>query len=163
MTDYLSREAASLIRAHTDRYQRKGGGGGGGGGEGRTWGKSSSSIIKTATKTKSKTPTTTTPTTTTPFYINLCYNAPHNPLQALKADYDRLGHISNHNERVYAAMIRSLDRGIGEVVKTLEEVGALNNTLILFTSDNGGAHYVGLSHTNHPFRGWKATFFEVGG
>lgn len=97
-----------------------------------------------------------------PFFLYLAYNAPHTPLQALKSDYDRLGHIKDHRDRVYAAMLVALDRGVGEVQAKLEKEGLAENTLILFTSDNGGAWYVGMNDLNKPYRGWKATFFEGG-
>lgn len=97
-----------------------------------------------------------------PFFMYLAYNAPHTPLQATKADYDALSHIKDHRLRVYAAMIRNLDRNIGRVLETLKAQGLDENTLVIFTSDNGGAHYVGLPEINKPYRGWKATFFEGG-
>ena len=121
MTDYLSRETTSLIRAHSSRFNNGGIREGGGGGDGRS--STSKSSDSSDSSSGGSSSTSSTSVKTTPFYINLCYNAPHNPLQASKADYDALGHISNHNERVYAAMIRSLDRGIGEILRTLEEVG----------------------------------------
>jgi arylsulfatase A-like enzyme len=97
-----------------------------------------------------------------PFFLYLAYNAPHTPLQALKADYDALPQIADHRTRVYAAMIRALDRGVGRVMAELKAQGLDQNTLVIFTSDNGGAHYIGLPDINRPYRGWKATFFEGG-
>ena len=97
-----------------------------------------------------------------PFFMYLAYNAPHTPLQAEKADYDALDHIADHTERTYAAMIRGLDRGIGQVLKALEDNGVADNTIVIFTNDNGGAGYVGLPDLNKPYRGWKITFFEGG-
>lgn len=97
-----------------------------------------------------------------PFFLYLAYNAPHTPLQATKADYDALSHIPDHRMRVYAAMIRALDRGVGRVLQQLEEEGLTQDTLVIFTSDNGGAGYLGLPDVNKPFRGWKLTFFEGG-
>jgi len=97
-----------------------------------------------------------------PFFLYLAHWAPHTPLQASREDYEALSHIENHRERVYAAMIRSLDRGVGRVLDALEENGLDENTLVLFTSDNGGAHYIGLPEVNEPFRGWKITLFEGG-
>ncbi|MDP6471543.1 MAG: sulfatase-like hydrolase/transferase [Pseudomonadales bacterium] len=97
-----------------------------------------------------------------PFFMYLSYNAPHTPLHAKQSDYDALPMISNHTERVYGAMIVSLDRGIGRVLAALEDAGIDDNTLIIFSSDNGGAHYVGLPDLNAPYRGWKMTFFEGG-
>jgi arylsulfatase A-like enzyme len=97
-----------------------------------------------------------------PFFMYLAFNAPHTPLQALKSDYDALGGIKDHRLRVYGAMIRALDRNVGLVLDTLKAQGLEDNTLVIFTSDNGGANYIGLPDINKPFRGWKATFFEGG-
>ena len=97
-----------------------------------------------------------------PFFLYLAHWAPHTPLQAAREDYEALSHIENHRERVYAAMIRSLDRGVGRVLDALERNGLEDNTLVLFTSDNGGAGYIGLPEVNQPFRGWKITLFEGG-
>jgi arylsulfatase A-like enzyme len=97
-----------------------------------------------------------------PFFMYLAYNAPHTPLQSEKRDYDALSHIDDHTERTYAGMIRGLDRGIGQVLASLEENGLSDNTIVIFTSDNGGADYVGLPDLNKPYRGWKMTFFEGG-
>jgi arylsulfatase A-like enzyme len=97
-----------------------------------------------------------------PFFLYLALNTPHTPLQALRADYDALPGIANHTERVYAAMIRSLDRAVGRVLDALRANGLDRNTLVIFASDNGGAHYLGLRDLNRPYRGWKATFFEGG-
>jgi arylsulfatase A-like enzyme len=97
-----------------------------------------------------------------PFFLYLAYNAPHTPLQATKADYDALASIEQPAARVYGAMMRSLDRGVGEVLDALAENGLEENTLVFFSSDNGGAHYVGIPDLNAPYRGWKMTFFEGG-
>ncbi len=97
-----------------------------------------------------------------PFFLYLAYNAPHTPLQATRADYDALAGIEDHTMRVYAAMIRQLDRAVGRVMQTLKDEGLDRDTLVIFTSDNGGAHYVGLEGLNQPYRGWKATFYEGG-
>ena len=97
-----------------------------------------------------------------PFFLYLAHWAPHTPLQASKADYEALSHIKNHRLRVYAAMIRALDRGVGQVMEALKANGIDDNTLVMFTSDNGGADYIGLPEVNRPYRGWKMTFFEGG-
>ena len=97
-----------------------------------------------------------------PFFIYLAFNAPHTPLQALKSDYDALPQIKDHRLRVYGAMVRALDRNVGHVLSALRENGLDQNTLVFFTSDNGGANYIGLPDINRPYRGWKATFFEGG-
>jgi arylsulfatase A-like enzyme len=97
-----------------------------------------------------------------PVFVYLAFNAPHTPLQALRSDYDALSGIENHTLRVYAAMIRALDRGVGTVLEALRKNGLEDNTLVIFTSDNGGADYIGLPDINKPYRGWKMTFFEGG-
>lgn len=97
-----------------------------------------------------------------PFFLYLAHWAPHTPLQATREDYDALAHIEDHRMRVYAAMIRALDRGVGQVLDALKERGLDENTLVMFTSDNGGAHYIGLPQVNEPYRGWKISFFEGG-
>jgi uncharacterized sulfatase len=97
-----------------------------------------------------------------PFFLYLAHWAPHTPLQASKEDYAALSHIELHRERVYAAMIRSLDRGVGRVMQALKANGIDENTLVMFTSDNGGAGYIGLPDVNKPYRGWKITLFEGG-
>jgi arylsulfatase A-like enzyme len=97
-----------------------------------------------------------------PFFIYLAYNAPHTPFQATKADYAALGSIRDRRTRVYGAMIRALDRGVGKVTAALKAEGADGNTIVVFTNDNGGAWYAGLGDVNRPYRGWKGTFFEGG-
>ncbi len=97
-----------------------------------------------------------------PFFLYLAHWAPHTPLQAAKEDYDALSHIEDHTERVYAGMIRGLERGVGRVLQALEDNGLDENTMVIFTSDNGGAGYVGISDLNKPYRGWKITNFEGG-
>ncbi len=97
-----------------------------------------------------------------PFFMYFAPNAIHTPLQATRADFDALPQIGDHRLRVYAAMVRNLDRNVGRLLAALRAEGLDRNTLVIFTSDNGGAHYIGLPDINRPYRGWKATFFEGG-
>jgi len=97
-----------------------------------------------------------------PFFIYLAYNSPHTPFQATQGDYDALSAIKDRRTRVYGAMIRALDRGVGEVTAALQAQGVDGNTIVIFASDNGGAWYAGLPNINKPYRGWKGTFFEGG-
>ena len=69
-----------------------------------------------------------------PFFMYLAHWGVHTPLQASKADYDALSHISDHRQRVYAAMVRSVDRSVGRVMQTLREEGLDQNTLVVFTT-----------------------------
>ena len=59
-------------------------------------------------------------------------------------------------------MIRALDRGVGQVLDALQDNGLEENTLVIFTSDNGAAGYIGLPDVNAPYRGWKMTLFKGG-
>ncbi|MCC5996988.1 MAG: sulfatase-like hydrolase/transferase [Oceanicaulis sp.] len=97
-----------------------------------------------------------------PFFLYLAHWAPHSPLQAAREDYEALDHIEDHATRVYAAMITAFDRGVGEVLDALDAQGLADDTVVIFTSDNGGAHYIGVPGLNDPYRGWKATFFDGG-
>lgn len=97
-----------------------------------------------------------------PFFLYLAHWGVHTPLQATREDYEAVGDIQPHRERVYAAMVRSLDRSVGRIMDTLEEEGLADNTIVVFTSDNGGPGYIGIDDVNSPFRGWKITMFEGG-
>lgn len=97
-----------------------------------------------------------------PFFMYLAHWGVHSPLQASKEDYDALPQIKDHRKRVYAAMIRSVDRSVGRVMDALREQGIDQNTLVVFTSDNGAPGYIGIPEVNRPYRGWKLSFFEGG-
>jgi len=97
-----------------------------------------------------------------PFFLYLAHWGPHTPLQATREDYEAVGDIKPHRKRVYAAMVRAVDRSVARIMETLEAEGLADNTVVAFTSDNGGAGYVGLPESNSPFRGWKITMFEGG-
>lgn len=97
-----------------------------------------------------------------PFFLYLAHWGVHTPLQATREDYQAVGDIQPHRLRVYAAMIRALDRSVSRIMQKLEQEGLADNTVVMFTSDNGGPGYLGLPGVNHPFRGWKITSFEGG-
>ena len=97
-----------------------------------------------------------------PFFLYLAHWGVHTPLQATKEDYEAVGDIKPHRLRVYAAMVRSLDRSVRRIEEKLKQEGLAENTIIIFSSDNGGAGYLGLPEVNAPFRGWKVTMFEGG-
>ena len=97
-----------------------------------------------------------------PFFLYLAHWGVHTPLQATREDYEAVGNIVPHRRRVHAAMVRSLDRSVGRIMAKLEEEGLADNTLIVISSDNGGAGYIGLPEVNAPYRGFKINFFEGG-
>jgi uncharacterized sulfatase len=97
-----------------------------------------------------------------PFFLYLAHWGVHSPLQATRADYDALPHLSPHRMRVHGAMIRALDRSVGRIVEKLREAQLAEDTIVIFSSDNGGAGNIGIPETNLPFRGFKSTLFEGG-
>ena len=109
-----------------------------------------------------------------PFFLYLCHFAVHIPLQGkaeLVKKYDTKakpgqGLGQGQNNSTYAAMLQSLDEGVGRVVKKLEELGLAENTLVVFTSDNGGLSVkegaITPATSNAPLRGAKGQLFEGG-
>lgn len=97
-----------------------------------------------------------------PFFLYLAHWGIHTPLQALKADYEGLPHIEGHREKVYGAMLVSIDRSVGRIMAALKAQGLDENTLVIFTSDNGAPGYIAMPDVNKPYRGWKLTLFEGG-
>ena len=98
-----------------------------------------------------------------PFFLYLAHWGIHTPLQASSQDYQAVGdNFPDHRSRVYAAMIRAVDRSVGRVMQALKVHGLDENTLVIFTSDNGGANYIGMPDINKPYRGFKLSFFEGG-
>jgi arylsulfatase A-like enzyme len=78
-----------------------------------------------------------------PFFLTVTYNAPHWPWQGPndKAYADSVNFRSGGSPTVYAAMMKSLDDGIGQIIKTLDDVQLSNETIVIFTNDNGGERY----------------------
>jgi arylsulfatase A-like enzyme len=95
-----------------------------------------------------------------PFFLYLAYNAPHAPMEATPEDLARYAHIKDKERRTYAAMMRALDRGIGRIMDWLKAENKLDNTLIVFFSDNGGA--TGNGSWNGQLSGVKGTLLEGG-
>jgi arylsulfatase A-like enzyme len=92
-----------------------------------------------------------------PFFMYLAYNAVHTPMHAKK---EHLKKYKNHPRQKLAAMTWSLDENIGKLTKKLEDLKLLDNTLIYFLSDNGGAK-TNTSKNGH-LKGWKGNKFEGG-
>jgi len=103
-----------------------------------------------------------------PFLLYYCPFAVHTPFHAPEttinhfASKKQLGHFGRNNS-TYAAMLKHLDDSIGEIRATLEKTGLAQNTILIFTSDNGGVTYTDPpATTNHPFKGGKACLYEGG-
>lgn len=107
-----------------------------------------------------------------PFYLQLAPYAVHTPLQAPDArvaHYDQKAPVRGHNNPTYAAMIESVDRGVGRILETLDTLGLTDDTIVIFTSDNGGLggyRSIGLEENgitdNAPLKGGKGSFYEGG-
>ena len=98
-----------------------------------------------------------------PFFLYLAYNAPHNPLQP-PAEFEeevrrREPGISKARGKL-VALIEHLDYNVGRVMKELKASGQLDNTIVVFASDNGGAR--ASQANNGPYRGWKGDVYEGG-
>jgi len=98
-----------------------------------------------------------------PFFLYLAYNAPHIPIQPPKEWLDRVKarepNINDARAKI-VALIEHLDYNIGLILNQLESTGELDNTLIIFTSDNGGQLSAGAN--NGPYRGGKEDMYEGG-
>ncbi len=96
-----------------------------------------------------------------PFFLYLAYNAVHSPMQGTDAYMERFKHIEDLHRRVFAAMLSSLDHGVGAIMRTLRGHDLEENTLIFFISDNGGPT-AELTSSNLPLRGGKGSLYEGG-
>ncbi|QHT66683.1 sulfatase-like hydrolase/transferase [Rhodocytophaga rosea] len=95
-----------------------------------------------------------------PFFMSLQYTAPHWPWQGPSdVPYaDSLDWRSGGSAQIYAQMIQRLDTGIGQIMASLHQNGLEENTLVIFTSDNGGEQFSQMG----PFRGKKMELWEGG-
>ena len=97
-----------------------------------------------------------------PFFLYLAHYAVHSPLQAKKdkiESFDAKTKNRAHNNSTYAAMISSLDDSVGRILAALDRLGLAENTLLLFTSDNGG---VWKTSKQWPLRAGKGSYYEGG-
>ena len=107
-----------------------------------------------------------------PFFLYLAYNTPHSPLMAPEEDMAHYQSLAKFNPAVSTlyGMIQRMDAGIGRVLETLDRQGVTDNTIILFTSDNGPwlgtdrvAHQTfSMARYNGQFRGMKQDVLEGG-
>jgi arylsulfatase A-like enzyme len=96
----------------------------------------------------------------TPFFLDVSFNAPHAPLQvpeSYKQPYSNLA----EPRRTYAGMVAAMDEAVGQIVAALDEKGLRDNTLIVFSSDNGGPQPKKVTD-NGRLRAGKATLYEGG-
>jgi arylsulfatase A-like enzyme len=98
-----------------------------------------------------------------PFFLYLAYNAPHDPIQPppewLAKVKARESGISEKRAKL-VALIEHMDAGIGKVLETLDELKLSGDTIVIFTSDNGGVRMLGAE--NGPYRSEKTHMYEGG-
>jgi arylsulfatase A-like enzyme len=97
-----------------------------------------------------------------PWFLYLTHFAVHTPIQARKdliKKYEAKKPGVLHNHAVMAAMIESVDQGVGKISAALDELGLADNTAIIFFSDNGG---YGPATSMAPLKGYKGTYYEGG-
>lgn len=105
---------------------------------------------------------------TQPLYLYVAHTAVHSanpsdPLQAPQYLIDRFSHIQNKQRQIFAAMVTSLDQSVRNITDALKQHGLWNNSVIVFTTDNGGPAQFDLNVAcNAPLRGRKAELWEGG-
>lgn len=99
--------------------------------------------------------------TNRPFFLYLAYNAPHYPLSRYETNVvAEYSYITNLNRRYFAAMVRAMDDGVGEVLSKLQQRNLTSNTLVWFMTDNGPMSNQGGQPA--PFRGEKFQLLDGG-
>jgi arylsulfatase A-like enzyme len=96
-----------------------------------------------------------------PFYLSVHYTAPHWPWEgpadeAVSRKLRSLFHLDGGSPKVYAEMVTRLDAGIGRILAALDDAGVAGNTIVVFTSDNGGERFSDV----WPFTGSKGGVYE---
>lgn len=103
-----------------------------------------------------------------PMFLYHAMFAPHAWNQALEEDMEPFLHVEDEERRGYLGLVAAMDRAVARTVNALEKAGQLDNTLVLFLSDNGGSsppESGGRSHrvaSNDPLRSGKGSYYEGG-
>jgi arylsulfatase A-like enzyme len=104
-----------------------------------------------------------------PFFIYMPFNGVHYPMHAPRKYVERFPRLDPERQ-MYAAMLSSVDDGVGEIMAALKRFGLTENTLVVFSADNGATREkraglnqrVAKAGSNHPFRGNKFSTFDGG-
>lgn len=104
-----------------------------------------------------------------PFFLNLWYHSVHTPIEGkpkVVARYEKKAkEAKQHTHATYAAMVHSLDENVGRILAALDELKLRENTVVIFTADNGGVVHRtrwGVVTNNAPLRSGKGALYEGG-
>ncbi len=100
---------------------------------------------------------------TDPFFLYLAYNAPHSPIQPPEEWVEKVMKREpgiTENRAKLVALVEHMDAGIGQVIQSLRDNGIFDDTVVIFSSDNGGSLRFGSD--NGPLRAGKGTVYEGG-
>lgn len=95
-----------------------------------------------------------------PFFLFVSFTAPHGPLEPKPQHLKRLSHIPQPKRRKNAGLMLSLDENVGRILDQLQQLNLTENTLVVFTNDNGGQTQ--YAARNAPLRGRKGELWEGG-
>ncbi|NQZ58548.1 MAG: sulfatase-like hydrolase/transferase, partial [Lentisphaeraceae bacterium] len=93
----------------------------------------------------------------TPMFIHFSPYSVHTPIQKVPEFYDNYKGVKIN--AAYASMVENFDRGVGRVLKALDDQGLRHNTLVIFSSDNGGIRKMS---PQDPYRAGKGSYYEGG-
>ena len=94
-----------------------------------------------------------------PFFCYVPFHLIHAPMQAKDSDLAGVdAKVTDQTQRVYSAMVQSMDKNVAAILGELDKLGLRDNTIVVFTSDNGATR----DGRNLPFRGGKHSLFEGG-